>query len=115
MMIVADALAPGARVPNVQVASPEDVVHEPDEMTFVMLNPAGAGASRVVCCTDWEVPFVNVVPYATDVPAVTGSGDPASVAVAVPLADAGTAMARTPARAMSRLKYRRTRAPCHNR
>jgi hypothetical protein len=102
-------------VPNVQVALPEDVVHDPDVMTLVMLNPAGAGASRVVCGSDREVPFVNVVSYATDVPAVTGFGDPESVAVAVPLADAGAAMARRAARAMRRVRGRRMEPPCHNR
>ena len=61
MITVAEALAPFASVPNVQVASPGDVVHDPEETTFTMLNPAGAGASRVVFWSGREVPLVNVV------------------------------------------------------
>jgi len=117
MITVAEALPPGASVPNVQVASPDDVVHEPEELTLTMVNPDGAGASSVVFGSERDVPFVNVVSYATVVPAVTGFGEPESVAVAVPLgcAAAGAALARTARRAMSRAKYRRMQAPCHNR
>jgi hypothetical protein len=116
MITVAEALAPGASVPNVHVASLADVVHEPDAVTLTMLNPAGAGASRVVFGSERDVPFVNVVSYATVVPAVTGFGEPESVAVAVPVgwAAAGAAATRTAARAMSRVKDRRMQAPLHN-
>jgi len=84
MITVADALPPGASVPKVQLASPADVVHEPEEMTLWTLKPAGAGASRVVFCREREVPFVKVVEYAMVLPAVTGFGEPESVAAAVP-------------------------------
>jgi hypothetical protein len=61
MITVAETLAPGARVPKVQVASPADVLQEPEELTLTMLNPAGAGASRAVFGSERDVPFVNVV------------------------------------------------------
>jgi hypothetical protein len=117
MITVAEALAPGASVPNVQLASPDDVVHEPEELTLTMLNPAGAGASRVVFGSERDVPFLNVVVYATVVPAVTGFGEPESVAEAVPFADAaaGAGAARAAIRAMSRVKCGRMQPPCHNR
>jgi hypothetical protein len=117
MMIVADALAPFASVPNVQVARPDDVVHEPDELTLATVNPAGAGASRVTFCSGWDVPLWKVVLYAMVVPAVTGFGEPESVAVAVPPwpADAGAAATRRATRAMSGVKGRDMQAPCQNR
>jgi hypothetical protein len=61
MMTVAETLAPCASVPNWQVASFADVVHPPAETTLITLNPAGAGASSAVFCSDLDVPFVNVV------------------------------------------------------
>jgi hypothetical protein len=61
MITVAAAVAPCASVPNWHVASLADVVHEPAETTETTLNPAGAGASRVVFCSDFDVLFVNVV------------------------------------------------------
>jgi hypothetical protein len=59
-------------------------MHEPAETTLRMLNPAGAGASSRVFGNDLDVPFVNVVWYATVPPAVTGFGVPVRVADAVP-------------------------------
>jgi hypothetical protein len=61
MITVADTVAPSASVPNWQVASPADVVHEPAETTCRTLNPAGAGASSWVFCNAFDAPFVNVV------------------------------------------------------
>ena len=61
MITVAVAVAPCASVPNWQVASLADVVHEPAETTVRTLNPAGAGASSVAFCSDFDVPLVNVV------------------------------------------------------
>ena len=55
MMTVAETLAPWASVPNWQVASLADVVHEPAETTLRTPNPAGAGASSVVFCSDFDV------------------------------------------------------------
>src|SRR6185312_3030447 len=117
MITVAEALSPDPSGPKLHVASPADFVHEPEEVTLTMLNPAGAGASRVVFGSEWDVPLWKVVSYATVVPAVTGFGEPVSVAVAVPPEDpaAGAAATRTATRAMSRVKYRRMQPPFHNR
>ena len=84
MITVAETVAPAASLPNWQVATLAEVVHEPAETTLRMLNPAGAGASSWVFWSDLGVPFVNVVWYATVPPAVTGLGVPVSVADAVP-------------------------------
>jgi hypothetical protein len=63
--------------------------------TLRMLNPAGAGASSRASGSRLDVPFVNVVWYATVPPAVTGLGVPVSVADAVPpWADADDAPTR---------------------
>jgi hypothetical protein len=119
MMIVAEALAFFGSVPKVQIASPDVVVHDPDELTLEMLNPAGAGAWSVVFGSAWNVWFVKVVLYAMVVPAVTGFGEPVSVAVAVPplpwSADAGAAAARMAVRMMSGVRNRRMGPPCQKR
>src|SRR6185312_5688267 len=61
MITVAEALSPDPSGPKLHVASPADFVHEPEEVTLTMLNPAGAGASRVVFGSEWDVPLWKVV------------------------------------------------------